>query len=256
MPTVGSLLREWRRRRNLSQLDLALQADVSARHISFVETGRTTPSRAMVLHLAEHLGVPLRERNRLLVAAGHAPAYPSSPLDRPDLNRARAALQLVLRGHEPFPALVVDRRWNLLLSNAGAEMLFRGTSSALLTPPVNMMRVALHPDGLSPRVRNLGQVRRFLLPRLARQAAATGDPELHALHDELRGYGNRTDEDEPDPADVVLPIRIDHDGRTLSLFNTITTFGTAFDIALDEVAVETYYPADAETAAYFAALAR
>ncbi|GAA2413606.1 helix-turn-helix transcriptional regulator [Actinomadura vinacea] len=249
---VGELLREWRHRRKLSQLDLAIQAEVSTRHISFVETGRTIPSSSMVLHLAEHLGVPLRERNRLLVAAGHAPVFRQRPLEDADLAGAREALQQVIRGHEPYPALVVDRRWNLLFANAAADVFLNGVGPKLLRPPVNMMRLGLHPDGFASRLRNLRQVRAFMLPRLARQAARTGDPELSALYEELLSYGTEGDDGPPpDPTDIALPIRISHRGADLCFLNTITTFGAAFDITLEEIAVEAYFPADAETARFF-----
>ncbi|PZG22099.1 helix-turn-helix domain-containing protein [Nonomuraea aridisoli] len=248
---VGELLREWRHRRGLSQLDLAIQAQVSARHVSFVETGRTIPSSAMVLRLAEHLGVPLRERNRLLVAAGHAPVVRERPLEDPHLMPARDALEQVLRGHEPYPALAVDRRWNLLFANAAIDVFLDGVDASLLRPPVNMMRLGLHPDGFARRVNNLGQVRGHLLPRLARQAAQSGDPELHALYDELRSYGPEGDPPPPDPAGIALPIRIEHRGAELCFINTVTTFGAAFDITLEEIAVEAYFPADEDTARFF-----
>lgn len=249
---VGELLREWRQRRKLSQLDLALQAEVSTRHISFVETGRTIPSSSMVLHLAEHLGVPLRERNRLLVAAGHAPVFRQRPIEDPDLAGAREALQQVIRGHEPYPALVVDRRWNLLFANAAADVFLSGVDPELLKPPVNMMRLGLHPDGFASRLCNSRQVRAFLLPRLARQAAQTGDSELSALYEEVLSYGIEGDDHPPpDPADIALPIRIRHRGAELCFVNTITTFGAAFDITLEEIVVEAYFPADAETARFF-----
>ncbi|TCC54874.1 XRE family transcriptional regulator [Kribbella pittospori] len=248
---VGALLREWRQRRKLSQLDLAIQADVSARHVSFVETGRTIPSSPMVLHLAEHLDVPLRERNRLLVAAGHAPVYHQRPLDDPDMDRLREALERFVRAHEPYPALAVDRRWNLILANDALDVFLDGADPKLLEPPINMMRLGLHPQGLAPRIRNLTQVRGYLLPRLARQAAATGDAVLHELYDELIAYGPDDVAPAPDPADIALPIRIDHRGTELCLINAITTFGTAFDITLDEIAVESYLPADARTAEFF-----
>lgn len=250
---VGQLLREWRQRRKLSQLDLAIQANVSARHVSFVETGRTVPSSAMVLHLAEHLGVPLRERNRLLVAAGHAPLYRQRPLDDPDMARAREALERFVRAHEPYPALAVDRRWNLVLANSAIDVFLDGVDPSLLRPPVNMMRLGLHPDGLAPRIGNLAQVRGYLLPRLARQAAQSGDPELNALHEELVSYGSGDERPTLDPADIALPIHIEHRGARLCFINAITTFGTAFDIALEEIAVETYLPADAATARFFLA---
>ncbi|MEV5968151.1 helix-turn-helix transcriptional regulator [Kribbella sp. NPDC051952] len=247
---VGELLREWRRRRKLSQLELAIQADVSSRHVSFVETGRTIPSSAMVLHLAEQLAVPLRERNRLLVAAGHAPVYGQRPLNDPDMDRVRAALEQFVQAHSPYPALAVDRRWNLILANDALDVFFDGAAPALLEAPINMMRLGLHPDGMAPRIRNLAQVRGYLLPRLARQAAASGDAELHRLYDELIAYGP-VDTTPPDPADIALPIRIHHRGTDLSFLNTITTFGTAFDLTLAETAVETYLPADAQTVAFF-----
>ncbi len=247
---VGELLREWRRRRKLSQLDLAIQADVSSRHVSFVETGRTIPSSAMVLHLAEQLDVPLRERNRLLVAAGHAPVYRQTPLDDPDMTRVRAALEQFLRAHAPYPAVAVDRRWNLLLANDSFNVFLAGVDKKLLAAPINLMRLGLHPDGLASRVRNLEQVRGYLLPRLARQAAASGDPELHQLYDELVAHGP-VDTAPPDPADIALPIHIRHRGVDLAFLSTITTFGAAFDITLEEIAVETYLPADPATAEFF-----
>ncbi|MFD0684946.1 helix-turn-helix domain-containing protein [Actinomadura fibrosa] len=243
---IGELLRQWRRQRGLSQLDLAIQADVSPRHVSFVETGRTIPSRPMVLRLAEHLGVPLRERNRLLVAAGHAPVYAQRALDDPDLAKAREALDRLLEAHEPFPALVLDRRWNLVLANPAARVFFDGADPEVLEPEINMMRLGLHPKGLAPRIRNLEEVRGFLLPRLARQVAATGDPSLSDLYAELAEFGGG-DFPAPDPSDVVLRIHITHRGEELRLFNTVTTFGAAFDITLEELIIETYFPADDHT---------
>ncbi|MEU1955050.1 helix-turn-helix domain-containing protein [Nocardia rhamnosiphila] len=247
---VGALLREWRHRRNLSQLDLAIRADISARHLSFVETGRTVPSSAMVLRLAEHLAVPLRERNRLLVAAGHAPVYRQRPLDHPDMARVRQGLEQFVRAHEPFPALAVDHRWNLLLANNAVDILLDGVDPALLLPPVNMMRLGLHPRGFAPRVANLAQVRGHLLPRLARQAAQSGDPELGALHDELMAYGPPPGDPQPDPAEIALPIHLEYRDTRLCFINAVTTFGAAFDITLAEIAVETYLPADAATARF------
>ncbi|RBQ22115.1 transcriptional regulator [Spongiactinospora rosea] len=249
---AGELLREWRHRRGLSQLDLAIQAGVSARHISFVETGRTIPSSAMVLRLAEHLDVPLRERNRLLVAAGYAPSVQERPLEDPHLEPARQALRQVVRGHEPYPALAMDRRWNMLFANSAIDVFLEGVDPALLRPPVNMMRLGLHPSGFAPRLLNLAQVRAFLLPRLARQAANTGDPETTALYEELRSYGPEGDPPPLDPADIALPIRIRHHGTDLSFISTITTIGTAFDITLDDIAVEAFFPGDATTIDYFA----
>ncbi|WP_328402825.1 helix-turn-helix domain-containing protein [Nocardia sp. NBC_00403] len=253
---VGALLREWRTRRKLSQLELSIRSGISARHISFVETGRTIPSHAMIERFTEHLNIPLRERNRLLIAAGHAPTYRQRPLDDPDLAEAEAAVRRVMAAQEPYPALALDRHWNLLFANTAAEIFFHTVRGALLEPPINMMRLGLHPDGFAPRVRNLAQVRGFLLPRLARQAAHTGDPELAALHEKLSHYATDTDPVRIDPADVALTIQLSHRGMDLSLFSTITTFGAAFDVTLDEITVESFFPADAATADYLHALAR
>ncbi|MEV0292276.1 helix-turn-helix domain-containing protein [Nocardia sp. NPDC050710] len=253
---VGVLLREWRLRRGLSQLELSVQSGISTRHVSFVETGRTVPSPAMLERFAEHLSIPLRERNRLLVAAGHAPSYRHRPLDDPDLDTALTAVRRVLDGHEPYPALAVDRRWNLLFANAAFEIFLDGVHADLLRPPINMMRLGLHPKGFASRLRNLNQVRGYLLPRLARQAAQTGDFELASLHEELIAYATESAPAAPDPAEVALPIQIRHRGASLCFFNTITTFGAAFDVTLDEIAIEAYFPADAVTADHLHALAR
>src|SRR4051794_11198549 len=188
MSDVGLLLRDWRRRRRLSQLDLALDAGVSTRHLSFVETGRSRPSPEMVVHLAEQLDVPLRDRNRLLLAAGYAPAYRERTLDQPELGPIREAVDRVLAAHEPYPAVVVDRGWNLVASNASVAMLLDGVPPELLEPPANVLRISLHPEGVAPRIVNLGEWRAHLLERLAREVALTGDPDLVALHDELRAY--------------------------------------------------------------------
>jgi transcriptional regulator with XRE-family HTH domain len=251
---VGELLREWRLRRELSQLDLAIRAEVSARHISFVETGRTVPSRPMLLHLAEQLNIPLRERNRALIAAGHAPEFTRRSWTDPALGRARRAVQRVLQLHEPFPALAVDQHWNLVQANGCVEVFFADIEPDLLEPPVNMMRLALHPRGLAPRLGNLAQVRAFLLPRLARRVMATGDPALAALYEELRSYGAPESTD-TDPAEIALPILLRYGGADLAFFSTITTFGAAFDITLDEVAVEAYFPGDDRTDSYLRDLA-
>jgi transcriptional regulator with XRE-family HTH domain len=250
--TVGSLFREWRHRRQLSQLDLALRAGVSARHLSFVETGRTSPSRQMVLHLAQHLDVPLRERNRLLTAAGYAPVYEERALDGPDMTAASQAVDRVLRGHEPFPALAIDRRFNLVLTNSAVDVFLDGVDPELMRPPANMLRIGLHPRGLAPRVINLPEVRASLLARLARQAHLTGDAALHDLLGELRSYDPdhaSGDAPPPGPHDIALLIRLRHGSDDLSFLNTITTFGTALDITLDEISIEAYFPADPRTAA-------
>jgi transcriptional regulator with XRE-family HTH domain len=252
---VGELLREWRQRRRLSQLDLAGEADISTRHLSFVETGRSQPSRETLLHLAEQLAVPLRERNVLLVAAGFAPVFPERPLSDPALVKAREAIELVLKGHEPYPALAVDRHWTMVVSNAAVPRLLGGVDPALLQSPVNVLRLSLHPGGLAPRITNLTEWRAHLLARLRHQIELTADPVLVALESELRAYpggvGTRTS-----PADrsaVFVPFRLRGDAGTLSFFSTTTVFGTPIDITLSELAIEAFFPADPETAAALAA---
>jgi transcriptional regulator with XRE-family HTH domain len=245
---VGELLREWRERRRLSQLDLAIQTDISARHLSFVETGRSRPTATMILRLTEQLGVPLRERNVLLLAGGYAPAYPEHLLDAPELDNVRAALRQVLVGHAPYPAVVVDRWWQMLDANSGVEILTRGCAPDLLSPPVNVLRLALHPAGMAPRIVNLGQWRAHVLTQLKHRARALADSRLAELHEELAGYPGGIDE--PAPADgVVLPLRYRHDGTELALFSVTTAVSTATDVTVQELAIESFYPADASTAA-------
>jgi transcriptional regulator with XRE-family HTH domain len=250
---VGTMLRDWRQRRRLSQLDLALEAGVSTRHLSFVETGRSKPSADMVLHLAERLEVPLRERNRLLLAAGYAPEFEARSLDDPDLAAIRDALGHVLAGHEPYPAIAVDRGWNLVASNGALGPLLEGAADELLQPPVNCIRLSLHPDGIAPRIINLGEWRAHLLHRLERQATLTADPALRELLEEVAGYP-APDHDEEDGAlpqsgDVMVKLRLStSDGGELSFFSTVTTFGTAVDITVSELSIEAFFPADAETA--------
>jgi transcriptional regulator with XRE-family HTH domain len=256
--SVGELLRDWRARRRRSQLDLALDADVSARHLSFVETGRSRPSREMVLRLAEQLDVPLRERNQLLLAAGYAPVYAEGALDAPHLAAVRGAVRQVLAGHEPYPAVVVDRGWHLVEANGGVALLTAGVPAELLTPPVNVLRVSLHPDGLAPRIVNLGEWRAHLLGRLRRQVALTDDPALAALYDELRTYPCPRPEPEveqPGPGDVAVPLRFRHGDRELAFISTVATFGTPLDVTVAELVIESFFPADAETAAVLRALA-
>jgi transcriptional regulator with XRE-family HTH domain len=252
---AGGLLREWRQRRRMSQLELALEAEVSARHLSFIETGRAQPSREMVLRLAERLEVPLRERNALLLAAGYAPAYGERPLADPTLGGAKRAVELVLTGHEPYPALAVDRSWNLLAANRAVAPLLAGvTDAALLEPPVNVLRLSLHPGGLAPRIVNLTEWRAHLLERLKRQIEATADPALVVLARELRAYpappaarGVGVSKQE-DYAGVAVPLRLTTEAAgTLSFISTTTVFGTPLDVTLSELALETFFPADAET---------
>ena len=259
-PRLGELLKRWRSQRRISQLDLAVQAGVSARHLSFVETGRSQPSREMVLHLAEQLGVPLRDRNALLTAAGYAPVYRESSLDEPELASIRQAITVILRNHEPMPALVVDRRWDLVDANAGVTMFLSLLSAALLEPPVNVIRASLHPEGLAPRIVNFDEYAVHLVERLRRQFELSGDSSLAALLDEVLEYPG-VDEAVAGhtggaPVGVVLPVqlRLDH-GEVLSFFTTMTVFGTPLDVTLSELAVESFFPADEATAAGVRALA-
>jgi transcriptional regulator with XRE-family HTH domain len=250
---VGELLRRWRERRRLSQLDVALQADVSTRHLSFVETGRSQPSRGMLLRLAEQLELPLRERNQLLLAGGYAPVYGQASLDAPEMAGVRAALRQVLAGHEPYPAVVVDRAWNLVDANASVAVFVGQASPELLAPPANVLRLSLHPDGMAPRIANLGEWRAHLLGRLRRQVALTGDPELAGLHKELRAYPCDQPEPEvelPGAGDVVVPLRVRHGDRELSFLSIMASFGTPLDVTVAELAIESFFPADAETGRY------
>jgi transcriptional regulator with XRE-family HTH domain len=240
---IGPLLRSWRLRRRLSQMELALDAGVSTRHLSFVETGRSRPSEQMVLHLAEQLEVPLRERNDLLLAAGYAPHFRRRGLDDPELGPVKGALDRLLEAHEPFPALVVDRQFELVAANAALTPLLEGVAPHLLAPPVNTMRVALHPEGMAPRIENLGEWRAHLLSDVAREAQASGDPALQTLYDELAAYpGPKV---EPHGHDVFVPMRL----GGLSFLSTRTTFATAIDVTVSELAVEAFFPADEKTAA-------
>jgi transcriptional regulator with XRE-family HTH domain len=246
---IGDLLREWRRHRRLSQLDLATGAEISTRHLSFVESGRANPSREMILHLAEYLDVPLRERNALLVAAGFAPAFRERALDDPALAGARATIDLLLKGLEPYPALAVDRYWQLVASNQATLRLLGGVAPELLAPPVNVLRLSLHPAGLAPRIRNLGQWRAHLLHRLRQQIDASHDPQLIALLRELQALPVPEGTTEADIASAIaVPLQLDIGGQVLSMLSTTTVFGTPVDITLAELALEAFVPADVQTA--------
>jgi transcriptional regulator with XRE-family HTH domain len=252
---VGDHLRSWRQRRRMSQLDLALEAQISQKHLSFVESGRSSPSREMVLTLAERLDLPLRERNVLLHAAGYAPIFPERSLDDPALKAARAAVDLVLKGHEPFPALAVDRHWRLVAANAAVAPLLADVGDpALLQPPMNVLRLSLHPQGLAPRIANLPEWRAHLLERLRHQIDVTGDAVLARLMRELSGYPETNDSTAAtrvpaaDYAGVVVPLRLATDGGVLSFFSTTTVFGTPVDVTLSELAIEAFFPADEATA--------
>lgn len=254
---VGELLRQWRELRRLSQLEFSIQADISTRHLSFVETGRSNPSRDMVLHLAEELQVPLRERNHLLLAAGFAPVYSETALDSPQLTAVRAAVRQVLTGHQPYPAVVVDRGWNLIDANAGAGLFTEGLPLDLLAPPMNVLRASLSPDGMAPRIINLGEWRSHLLGRLRRQVALTADPGVSALLTELEGFPCDQPEPEyelPGPGEIVVPLRLRHGDGELAFFSTVTTFGTPLDITVAELVIEAFYPADQATTAVLRAL--
>lgn len=243
--TFGEVLRDWRRRRRLSQLDLALEADVSARHVSFIESGRSTPSRAMVLRLAAALEVPLRERNRLLVAAGLAPQYTERGLDDPEMAPVRAGLERVLAAYEPSPCLVVNRHWDVLQANSSTAVLLEGVAPHLLGHP-NALRIALHPDGLAPRIRNLAQWRHHVVGRLRREV--TGAPGLAALLSEVESYPGGMD-DSADLGEVAVPLELYRlDGVLLSFLSLVATFGTALDLTAAELSIEAFLPADEATA--------
>jgi transcriptional regulator with XRE-family HTH domain len=251
-PGFGDLLRRWRSQRRLSQLDLASQAGVSPRHLSFVETGRANASREMVLHLAEQLDVPLRERNALLVAAGYAPVFSESSLEEPQLASIKHAIEVMLRNHEPMPALVVDRRWDLVDANAGVALFLTMIPPSLLEPPVNVIRVSLHPDGLASRIANLDEYATHLLERLRRQLEASGDAALAELLDEVAAFpavrASPAAHDAGTSPGVVLPMQVRLDGgELLSFFSTMTVFGAPLDVTLSELALESFFPADEAT---------
>jgi transcriptional regulator with XRE-family HTH domain len=250
---AGRLLREWRTRRNLSQLELAAGSAVSSRHLSFIETGRARPSREMVLHLADRLEVPLRERNVLLLAAGYAPVFAERPLEDAEMAPVREALERFLAAHEPYPAVVLDRHWNLVLANGALAILVDGVAPELLEPPANALRATLHPQGMAPRIVNFDEWSAHLVDRLRREIALTGDPELETLLAEVLTYpGVRDDPPTPDVAAagrIALPLELRHGDRRLSFLSTLTTFGTAADVTLAELSLEAFYPADPESAA-------
>jgi transcriptional regulator with XRE-family HTH domain len=261
-PLSGSL-REWRRRRGLSQLELALQADISQRHLSFIENARSIPSRGMLLHLARRLEIPLRERNQMLLAAGYAPMYPERPLGDPALTAARRAVELILKGHEPFPALAVDRYWSLVAANDAFAPLLAGVAKpSLLSPPINVLRLSLHPEGLAPHIVNLSEWRAHLIQRLHREIAMTADEGLTRLLQEFDSYSPMasssvsSDALERDFAGIVVPLELRTPEGVLSLFSTTTVFGTPVDITLSELALEAFFPANSETAAMLEHLAQ
>ncbi len=248
---AGMMLREWRLRRRLSQLDLACETGISTRHLSFVETGRSQPSREMILHLADGLAIPLRERNSLLLAAGYAPIYSARPLADEALSAARKAVDLVLTGHEPLPALAVDRHWNLIAANRAVPPLLEGAAPELLAPPVNVLRLSLHPDGLARRIANLPEWRAHLLERLRHQLEVTADPVLAGLLAELRAYPVNVPKNigpTSGTSPIVVPLQLTTEAGILKLFSTTTVFGTPLDVTVSEIAIESFFPADEETA--------
>jgi transcriptional regulator with XRE-family HTH domain len=263
MMPIGGLLRAWRERRHLSQIDLANAAEISPRHISFLETGRSAPSRAMLLRLSERLEIPLRERNTLLLSAGYAPMYSERPLDDPALKQARRAVELVIAGHEPYPAVAVDRHWTMVSANAALRYLLKDIEPSLLAPPINVLRLALHPEGIAPRVENYWQLRAHLLSRLRQQINATADPilldlliELGALPPPASAGAQESSPDETDYGGVGVPLRIRTEYGVLAFFGTVTVFGTPLDITLAELAIESFFPADASTAEVLGGIAR
>jgi len=249
---IGDLLREWRQRRRLSQLTLACDAEISTRHLSFIETGRSQPSRAMILHLSEQLAIPMRDRNILLVAAGYAPIFPERSLDDPALQSVRKAIDLVLESQKPYPAFALDRHWTIAASNGALPEVYVGVAPHLMQPPINALRLTLHPDGLAPRIANLSEWRQHSLARLRRQIDVTADPVLLELLRELSQYSGPGDKNHlavptEEPA-VAIPFCIRTARGLLTFFTTTTMFGSPVDITLSELAVECFYPADAATA--------
>ncbi|WP_328844294.1 helix-turn-helix domain-containing protein [Streptomyces sp. NBC_00258] len=263
---VGPLLRGWREQRRVSQLELALRAGSSARHISFVETGRSRPSEEMVLRLAEHLDVPVRDRNALLLAAGYAPRYPETPLDDPALDALREGVERLIQGYEPYPAFVVDATYNVVAANRGIAMLLDTVPEHLLAPPLNAMRLTLHPEGLAPRIRNLREWRGHLLAQMERDIALRRSEPLRALYEEVAAYPYASEgspeEGSPESGEgagetvpyFALPMQIEHDGRVLSFISSISTFNTPMDVTVAELAIETLLPADPATVKYLQSL--
>lgn len=249
--TAGDLLREWRGRRRLSQLDLALDAEISPRHLSFIETGRARPSREMVLRLAQQLAIPLRERNVLLTAAGFAPVFPQHSLDDSTLTAARQAVELILRGHEPNPALTVDRHWTLIAANQTVPLLLSAVDASLLKPPVNVLRLSLHPNGLAPQIINYAQWKAHLLERLQREIELTADVLTIELLRELKSYSQPAPpllvHAEEAVSHIAIPLRLATEAGELSLWSTTTVFGTAVEVTLAELTIESFFPADTKT---------
>lgn len=255
---LGEQLREWRARRRMSQMDLALDTEISTRHLSFIETGRSKPSPEMIERIAETLQVPHRARNALLLAAGYAPEYRERPLDGDELAGMRAIVEHVLKGHEPYPALAVDRHWNMVAANDAIAILIEQVSSALLQPPANVLRIALHPDGLAPQIVNYGEWREHILHRLDLQIEASADPDLVALRSELADYDRQANDNDAAPTanGIAVPLMLDTVAGRISFVSTVTVFGTPLDVTLSELAIEAFFPADKASAELLAKLAR
>ncbi|MFF3323581.1 helix-turn-helix domain-containing protein [Streptomyces sp. NPDC002889] len=259
---VGKLLRGWRAQRRLSQLELALRAGSSSRHISFIETGRSRPSEEMLLRLADQLDVPVRERNALLLAAGYAPRFTQTSLDDPAMAALREGMERLLQGYEPYPAIVVDGVYDVVAANRGIAMLLEGLPEHLLTPPLNAMRITLHPEGLAPKIRNLPEWRGHLLTQMERQMAPTRSDALRELYDEVAAYPVPEAGDDNGPGGggappyphFALPLQIEHEGRVLSFVSSISTFNTPMDVTVAELAIETFLPADPATVKYLQSL--
>jgi transcriptional regulator with XRE-family HTH domain len=255
---IGDLLRQWRQRRRLSQMALALDAEISAKHLSFVESGRARPSREMVLRLGEQLALPLREQNQLLLSAGYAPIFQQRPLEHPDLQMAHKAMQLILTGHEPFPALAIDRHWNMVAANQSVAPFMDGVDESLLSPVTNVLRLSLHPLGLASRIVNLTQWRAHIFARLQQQINLTGDPVLVDLLHELRAFPDREGGMSSARYDTelhspVVPLLLRSGEQILSFLSTTMVFGTPIDVTLSELAIETFFPADTETSEFLRA---
>lgn len=259
---VGTLVRHWRHQRSRSQLDVAYDIGVSPKHLSFVETGRSRPSPELINAIGIHLDIPLRERNTMLLAAGFAPRYQHTPLDDPAMAGIVESLQRLLDAHDPYPGLVLDRHWNVVLVNNGARALAAVVPEHLAGPPMNVFRASLHPGGLAAHTIDFDQWATYLLGQLHRLVTVTADPGLIEIEAEVTGYPNivelraRTDWTTPDAtAELLIPYRLDVNGVQLSMFTTLTTFGTPRDITLDELAVELFFPNDAATTEHFHAAA-
>ncbi|MCU0237885.1 MAG: helix-turn-helix transcriptional regulator [Pyrinomonadaceae bacterium] len=255
--TVGNLLKLWRERRRKSQLELALDAEISTRHLSFVETGRAKPSREMILLLAENLEIPLRERNKILITGGYAPIFSEKTLDDVSLSAVRTAIDLILQGHEPFPALAVDRYWNMVAANKVVPILLDEVSPKLLENPINVLRLSLHPEGLAPKIVNFTEWRNHILKRLRKQADDSADEELEKLFDELSSYkfnGKINEKESNSHHEIIVPLQIQSKFGVLSFISTVTVFGTPIDVTVSEIALETFFPADEKTREIFNSL--